>query len=164
MTEIAHVHTADDLKQVKVLFQEYADSLGFNLCFQDFEEELRSLPGNYSHPDGALLLAKQEGQITGCVAVRPLSSEVCEMKRLYVRLERRGKRIGRELAKAIIGKARKAGYKAMCLDTVPWMKEAIALYKSLGFEPIQPYCHNPIPGAKYFQLKLRDSKDGITNG
>ncbi len=164
MTEIAHVQTADDLKQVKVLFQEYAESLGFDLCFQDFEEELRSLPGNYSPPHGALLLAKEDGELTGCVAVRPLSSEVCEMKRLYVRLERRGKRIGRELAKAIIGKARKAGYKAMRLDTVPSMKEAIRLYESLGFQPTQPYCHNPLPGAMYFQLKLRDSKDGIRNG
>jgi len=164
MTEIAHVHTADDLKQVKVLFQEYAESLGFDLCFQDFEEELRSLPGNYSPPHGALLVAKQEGQITGCVAVRPLSSEVCEMKRLYVRAKHRGKGIGRALASAIIEEAAKSGYKAMRLDTVPSMKEAIRLYESLGFQPTQPYCHNPIPGAMYFQLKLTDSKDGITNG
>jgi len=164
MTEITHVHTADDLKQVKVLFQEYAESLGFDLCFQDFEEELRSLPGNYSPPHGALLVAKQDGEITGCVAVRPLSSEVCEMKRLYVRAKHTGKGIGRALASTIIEEAAKSEYKAMRLDTLPSMKEAIRLYESLGFQPTQPYCNNPIPGAMYFQLKLTDSKDGITNG
>jgi putative acetyltransferase len=162
MTQIAHVQTKDDLNQVKVLFQEYADSLGFDLCFQDFEGELRSLPGNYSPPGGALLVAKQEGDIIGCVAVRPLSSEVCEMKRLYVRPEHRGKGIGRVLATTIIEEAAKSGYKAMRLDTLPSMKEAVRLYESLGFQPTRPYCHNPIPGAMYFQLNLRQGKDGTT--
>lgn len=119
MTEIAHVQTTDDLKQVKVLFQEYADSLGFDLCFQDFEEELRSLPGNYSPPHGALLVVKHDGEITGCVAFRPLSSGVCEMKRLYVRAKHRGKGIGRALASTIIAEAAKCGYRAMRLDTLP---------------------------------------------
>jgi len=156
--EIAPVHTADDVNQLKVLFREYADSLGFDLCFQDFEEELRSLPGKYSPPDGTLLVAKQEdGEISGCVALRPLSPEFCEMKRLYVRPIHRGRSIGRALARAIIAEAAKSGYKAMRLDTVPSMKEAIRLYESLGFQPIQPYRHNPIPGAMYFELKLKET-------
>ena len=157
MTQNIHIQTADDLNQVKVLFREYAESLGFDLCFQDFEEELRSLPGKYSPPDGTLLVAKQEdGEITGCVALRPLNPEVCEMKRLYVRPKRRGRSIGRALAHAIIVEAAKSGYKAMRLDTVSSMKQAIGLYKSLGFLPTQPYRHNPIPGTMYLELKLKE--------
>jgi ribosomal protein S18 acetylase RimI-like enzyme len=143
-----------DIMAVRNLFQQYADSLNFELDFQDFREELATLPGKYVPPLGSILLAKDNGETVGCVAVRPLGEEICEMKRLYVKPAHRSKKVGRELAVAIIEEAKRLGYKAMRLDTVVAMKEASALYRALGFQQIEPYCYNPLPGAMYFELKL----------
>ena len=155
MAEIRWAMIPGDLIAVRSLFQEYADSLDFELDFQDFREELATLPGKYAPPLGAILVAKEDGETVGCVAVRPLGEEICEMKRLYVKPLHRGKRIGRDLALAIIDEAKRLGYKAMRLDTVVEMREASALYRALGFQPIDAYCYNPLPGAMYFELKLK---------
>jgi putative acetyltransferase len=151
---IVAVETNEELEIIKELFVEYADSLGFDLDFQNFDNELTNLPGQYCPPRGCLLLAEYESQPAGCVALRPLSDEICEMKRLYVRPQFRGLGIGRTLAEAIIEQARNIGYTLMRLDTVPAMKVARALYKSLGFKKINPYRHNPIEGAKFMELSL----------
>lgn len=154
MLKILPADTGKNLEQVKVLFEEYADSLNFNLDFQDFKEELSNLPGDYAPPKGYLLLAKYEGDVAGCVAMRELSEEICEMKRLYVRPKFRGLGIGRKLAEAIIEKARRSGYTRMRLDTIPSMVAARALYTSLGFREIEPYRYNPIEGAVFMELPL----------
>jgi ribosomal protein S18 acetylase RimI-like enzyme len=154
MLKIAESVTDRDIEQAKTLFVEYADSLGFDLSFQDFDEELRSLPGDYARPKGRLLLATCQGQAAGCVALRPLEEKICEMKRLYVRPEFRGLGIGRALAEAVIGLAQRIGYNYMRLDTVPSMEAARALYASLGFEPTGSYRYNPIEGAVFMELKL----------
>jgi len=156
MAEIRWAMIPGDIVTVRSLFQEYAASLNFELDFQDFREELETLPGKYAPPLGSILVAKANGETVGCVAVRPLAEEICEMKRLYVKPAHRGKRLGRELALAIIEEAKRLGYKAMRLDTVVQMKEASALYRTLGFQPIDAYCYNPLPGAMYFELKLRE--------
>lgn len=145
---------AEYLNDVRALFREYADSLGFDLAFQDFEAELRSLPGDYAPPAGRMLLATDGAAVAGCVGLRPLAEGVCEMKRLYVRPAFRGCGAGRDLAEAIVREARSIGYRHMRLDTVPWMKAAIALYKALGFVEIEAYRHNPIEGAKFLELAL----------
>jgi putative acetyltransferase len=143
------------LAQARELFLEYAQSLGFSLCFQNFDRELASLPGDYAQPAGRLLLADYEGQIAGCVALHKLEPEVCEMKRLYLRPNFRGKGLGRALADYIIAEARHIGYQSMRLDTVePVMKDAVAMYRRLGFREIAPYCTNPIAGALYMELDL----------
>jgi ribosomal protein S18 acetylase RimI-like enzyme len=154
MAEIRWAMIPGDLLAVRSLFQEYADSLDFELDFQDFREEMETLPGKYAPPLGSILLARENGETVGCVAVRPLGEDICEMKRLYVRPAYRGKRLGRELALAIIEEAKRLGYKAMRLDTVVAMKEASALYRTLGFQTIDAYCYNPLPDAMYFELKL----------
>ena len=159
MTEIYTARLPDEITVIKDLFQEYAESLNFDLDFQDFGEELETLPGKYAPPLGSLLVAKETGETVGCVAVRPLGSEICEMKRLYVKPAHRGKKVGRELAVAIIEEAKRLGYKAMRLDTVEAMKEASALYRALGFQQIDAYTYNPLPGAMYFELKLGESKE-----
>jgi GNAT superfamily N-acetyltransferase len=141
--------------QVRELFLEYAQSLGFSLCFQSFDKELAGLPGDYAAPDGRLLLAEYESTPAGCAALHKLETEICEMKRLYLRPQFRGKGLGRALAEAIIAEARGMGYQRMRLDTVePMMKEAVALYRRLGFKEISPYRENPIAGAMYMELKL----------
>jgi putative acetyltransferase len=143
------------IAQARELFLEYAQSLGFSLCFQNFEKELADLPGDYAPPQGRLLLAQYEGQPTGCVALRPKESRVCEMKRLYLRPQFRGKGLGRILAERIIAEAREIGYQRMRLDTVePVMKDAVAMYRKLGFKDIEPYCTNPEAGAMYMELQL----------
>lgn len=154
LQQIRLAETAESLREVRALFGEYARSLGFDLCFQDFDRELAELPGEYASPGGCILLAGEGREIMGCVALRPLESGVCEMKRLYVRPAFRGRALGRRLVEAIIEESRTRGYKTMRLDTVPAMKEAIALYRSLGFQPIAPYRPNPIPGAMFFEFRL----------
>jgi GNAT superfamily N-acetyltransferase len=136
------------------LFLEYAQSLGFSLCFQDFDKELATLPGDYSPPEGRLLLAEYEGQLAGCVALHKLEGEVCEMKRLYVRLPFRRLKVGRALAESIIAEACGIGYRRMRLDTVaPVMSTAVSLYRQLGFQEIGAYRTNPIEGALYMELE-----------
>jgi len=143
------------IAQARQLFLEYAKSLGFSLCFQNFDQELAGLPGDYSPPDGRLLLAQSDGQFAGCVALHKLQDRICEMKRLYLRPEFRGKGLGRALADRIIAEAREIGYERMRLDTVePVMKDAVAMYRRIGFREIAPYCNNPIAGALYMELGL----------
>jgi putative acetyltransferase len=144
-----------EIAQTRDLFLEYAESLGFSLCFQNFDQELAGLPGDYASPHGRLLLAEYEGQLAGCVALHKLEPEICEMKRLYLRAGFRGKGLGRALAETIIAEARGIGYRRMRLDTVePVMKDAVAMYRQLGFKEIPPYRVNPIAGALYMELQL----------
>jgi ribosomal protein S18 acetylase RimI-like enzyme len=136
------------------LFKEYASMLGVDLCFQDFERELKELPGEYSEPGGCILLASLDSALVGCVALRPLGSGVCEMKRMYVRPGFRGQGVGRILAQNIIAEARRRDYRKMRLDSLPIMKEAQTLYRSLGFREIDPYRLNPVQGAVFMELDL----------
>ncbi len=143
------------IAQARELFLEYAQSLGFSLCFQNFDKELAGLPGDYAPPDGRLLLVQYEDQLAGCVALHSLEPGICEMKRLYLRPQFRGKGIGRALAERIIADARQIGYQRMRLDTVePVMKDAVAMYRKLGFKEVAPYRANPIAGAMYMELEL----------
>lgn len=136
------------------LFLEYANSLGFKLCFQGFDQELATLPGSYAPPEGRLFLARVDGAIAGVVGVRPLDGKRCEMKRLYVRPNSRGLKLGRRLAELAIAEARNIGYGQMVLDTLDKMKEARALYAGLGFHEIPAYYDNPLDGVIYAQLDL----------
>ena len=149
-----------DLGRVAALFREYQQALGEDLCFQGFERELASLPGPYAPPGGALLLAESAGEAIGCVAVRPIGPGVCEMKRLYVRPGRRGARLGRALAVAAIRAARDAGHATMRLDTLARLKEAMALYRDLGFREREPYYDNPLGNVVYWELDLRHHAAG----
>ena len=149
--------TPADVEQARRLFREYETSLGVDLCFQGFEQELAGLPGKYAPPRGRLLLALDDATPTGCVALRPLADSVCEMKRLYVRPSARGTRLGRLLAETIIGEARAIGYARMRLDTLPTMREAIRLYRSLGFVEVAPYYANPVKGALFMELVIAAS-------
>jgi putative acetyltransferase len=142
------------LAVARELFTEYAASLEISLCFQNFEEELAGLPGKYAPPTGRLLLSYEASQATGCVALRPLSPGICEMKRLYVRPAWRGKGVGRELAVAVIRAASAIGYLAMRLDTLASLKPAIALYRALGFREIEPYYDNPSESVVFMELCL----------
>jgi len=157
MMEGLRITPADSAAQVmeaRALFVEYAQSLGFSLCFQGFDDELAGLPGKYAPPQGRLLLARVAGHLAGCVALQPIDARACEMKRLYVRPEYRGKGVGRALTQAIVQAGREIGYRTMRLDTLTSMPEAIALYRSLGFVDIAPYRFNPIDGAVYMALPL----------
>ena len=147
--------TPPQIEQVRALFLEYAQSLGFSLCFQSFDKELAELPGEYAPPEGRLLLAMAGGRPMGCVALRKLEDGICEMKRLYLRPGSRGSGAGRALAEKVIAEARTIGYRRMRLDTVAGtMDAAISLYRRLGFREIAPYRSNPIPGALYMELDL----------
>jgi len=153
--KIFQADSAVHITQARELFFEYGQSLGFSLCFQNFDRELAGLPGKYAPPEGRLLLAEYDSEIAGCVALRRLENHICEMKRLYLRPRFRGKGLGRTLADSIISEARKIGYTRMRLDTVePVMKDAVAMYRRLGFCEIGPYCENPVAGALYMELQL----------
>lgn len=156
--DIVAPRAAAEIDALREIFREYAASLKVDLCFQDFDEELRTLPGEYAEPRGALLLAHVDGQIGGCCALRPLDSvdypNACEMKRLYVRPTFRGLGLGRQLAEAIMDAARVGGYATVLLDTLDDMEAARTLYEDVGFVEIPPYYHNPIAGAHYLKADL----------
>lgn len=152
--ELICVSGEDRLREVRKLFIEYAESLDIDLCFQDFEKELETLPGKYGPPGGALILALVGGKEAGCIALRKISDDICEMKRLYVRSEYRGLGIGRKLIAKLISEAKNLDYKYIRLDTLSTMKEAQNLYLSLGFYDIGPYVYNPSEGARFMELKI----------
>ena len=152
---ILAANTPQEIDHARTLFNEYAASLGISLCFQNFDQELKGLPGKYAPPDGRLLLAIENDELAGCVALRKLEDGVCEMKRLFVRPAYRSHRLGRFLVETIIDEARMLGYTHMRLDTLPGlMDKAISLYRSMGFNEIGPYCENPVEGAKFMELEL----------
>jgi len=153
-SELRAAENEADLAEVRRLFREYQRSVGVDLCFQGFEEELATLPGAYAPPRGRLVLALHEGRPAGCVGLRPLGEADCEMKRLFVRPEFRGLDLGRALAEHLVGEARGLGCRRMLLDTLPSMTAAQALYRRLGFQPIAPYTRNPVPGALFLGLEL----------
>ena len=144
------IERAVDLGEVRTLFLEYASSLGVDLAFQNFDDELASLPGDYD----PILVARWNDALAGCVAMHPYGDDICEMKRLYVRPDFRKHHIGRALALRIIEEARSRGYRAMRLDTLPSMQGAMRLYESLGFVDIEPYRYNPIAGSRFLELTL----------
>lgn len=155
--KLCQATTPGQLAAVRALFLEYAASLEISLCFQNFEQELVALPGNYAPPEGRLLLAWRADQAAGCVGLRPLEQGVCEMKRLYVRPAWRGQGVGHFLAASIISAAKELGYACMRLDTLASMRSAISLYRTLGFRIIPAYYANPSPEAVFMELTLRDS-------
>ncbi len=152
---IVDPRNAAEVALVKALFEEYAGSLGVDLSFQRFSEEMAAFPGAYRAPGGALLLALERGAAAGAVGLRPLDAPgLCEMKRLYVRPAWRGTGLGRRLAEAVVARGRALGYRAMRLDTLPFMAAAQALYQELGFREIAPYTYNPIPGSRFLERRL----------
>lgn len=155
LTEIIQVHSGEDIDRARELFKEYEAWLAVDLCFQSFEKELAELPGKYAPPDGRLLLAVDDGKVAGCAALRRIGDGICEIKRLFLRSQFRGRGLGRQLAEAIIQSAKEIGYQRMRLDTLPpKMNDAIGLYRSLGFKEIDAYYNNPVPGAKFMELDL----------
>lgn len=147
-----------DIEDLRALFQEYAEQLRIDLGFQDFAKELSNLPGDYSAPRGYAVIARVDGAVAGCCALRPLDNadypNAAEMKRLYVRKAFRGFRLGRQLAEAVLDAAQQAGYACVLLDTLDDMEAARALYADLGFEEIPPYYHNPLPGSHYLKVDI----------
>jgi len=155
MIKLIPAHGAEQIEQVRELFKEYAASLQTDLCFQNFKRELAGLPGDYAPPEGRLLMAMDGAVAAGCVALRKIDGAVCEMKRLYLRPAFRGQGLGKALVEAILAEGRAAGYQRMRLDTLPEMKQAIAMYQSLGFRPVEAYRYNPVPGALFLELDLK---------
>jgi GNAT superfamily N-acetyltransferase len=153
--ELFQATLPDDIEQTRSLFLEYGRSLGFSLCFQSFDDELKGLPGAYGPPSGCLLLARYSGHAAGCVALRKLEAGICEMKRLYVRPDIRGLGLGRMLVERVIAEARALGYERMRLDTIASaMKDAVALYRRMGFQEIAPYSAIPNEHALWMELLL----------
>ncbi len=154
-TTFLQAASAEQVAQARELFLEYANWLGFSLCFQNFDRELAELPGKYAPPKGRLLLAQQNGETAGCVALRPILDGACEMKRLYVRPAFRGLGLGRALAVRIVEEARALGYERVLLDTLPdKMAGAIRVYRALGFNEVAPYYQTPDQGFLFMELKL----------
>lgn len=151
---LVQVNSEEHFNQIRELFLEYAASLDFNLCFQNFTLEISDLTSVYAKPRGCLFLALDSDKLAGCIALREINEYDCEMKRLYVRPKFRGKGLGRKLAESIILEARRIGYKRMLLDTISTMKEAIELYRSIGFSYTEPYRYNPVEGVLFMELKL----------
>ena len=161
--QIFPANTQEHIDHARTLFEEYAANLGISLCFQNFDQELKGLPGKYAPPDGRLLLATEDDDLAGCIAMRKLKPGVCEMKRLFVRPAYRSHGLGRVLVETIIDEALKLGYTHMRLDTLPGlMDKAIALYRSFGFVEIGPYYENPVEGAKFMELELLTTSQGAT--
>lgn len=158
MVELISATSDEDISAARSLFREYAESLDFDLDFQDFERELDGMPGAYGPPTGRLRLALLDGKAVGCIAIRALEGEICEMKRLYVQPAHRRRGIGRMLAEAGVQDARELGYQSIRLDTVPTMAAATELYRSLGFVEIEPYRYNPLSGAIYLELDLLEQE------
>lgn len=154
MAEIDAARFPEHLEVVRAIFREYAESLGIDLSFQDFESEVADLPGKFAAPRGRVLLAQNNGQVIGCIAMRPLDDTSCEMKRLYIRPSGRGQQVGKQLATMICRIAKEAGYTRMRLDTLPSMQAAQHVYASLGFMPISAYVFNPIEGAIFMECDL----------
>lgn len=144
----------EEMDTVRTLFKEYEQFLDFDLCFQSFQDELDDLPGKYASPTGALLVALDGEAIVGCGAMRPLQNQTCEMKRLYLRKDGRGKGLGKKLCLELISRAKKAGYRSMKLDTVKKLQKAIELYRELGFVECEKYCENPQEDVLYMELAL----------
>lgn len=157
-TEIVTATNAERFEKARLLFREYAEWLGVDLCFQGFDEELANLETIYSSPDGSLLLAFYDKQIAGCVAVRKLEADVCEMKRLFVKSEFQNLKIGKNLVAAVTEKARELGYARMRLDSLPVMGRAQKLYLFFGFEKIAAYRYNPDPQTTFMELNLTDAE------
>ncbi len=154
MIEYVQATAAAQLEDAKALFREYAGTLGCSPCLQNIEQELGQLPGEYGPPDGRLILAVYEGRAAGCAAYRKIGEALCEMRRMYLRPEFRGRKIGKGLAQTILAEARQAGCSRIRLYTLPTMKEAVSLYRSLGFADIPPYGEHIIPDAFYMEMKL----------
>lgn len=154
MFEIEQASDAESLDEARALFEEYQAELGLDLEFQSFSSEVAGLPGSYAPPRGRLLLARREDAVAGCVALRPLDGDTCEMKRLYIRPAFRGSGLGRVLAERVIAEARTIGYGRMYLDTLPTMAGAQRLYEALGFRDVEAYRYNPVTGTRYMALDL----------
>jgi ribosomal protein S18 acetylase RimI-like enzyme len=152
--EFTLIDGSDLIEEIKQLFLEYAQSLKVDLSFQDFNTEIGALPGKYSPPEGALILALIGHKPAGCIALRKISDDVCEMKRLYVRDNYKGLGIGKKLINLILEEATRIGYRFIRLDTLPSMKKAQDLYQALGFYDIEPYVYNPIVGTRFMELRL----------
>lgn len=155
MIKVFEAETLEQLEEARRLFREYEKWLALDLCFQNFEEELKALPGKYAAPDGKLFLISVDGAVAGCVALRKLEARVCEMKRLFVRGDFRGLNLGKVLIEKIIGEARRIGYEKMRLDTLPSrMPRAVGIYKSFGFREIAPYYETPHNETLFLELDL----------
>jgi ribosomal protein S18 acetylase RimI-like enzyme len=148
------VQSSPHIETARELFLEYQSAIGIDLSFQNFSAEVADLPGEYAPPAGRLYLCLADGLVAGCVALRKIDEQKCELKRMYIRPAYRGQHLGRLLAERVIQEAQTIGYQAMRLDTLPAMTEAIALYQSLGFRPTEAYRINPHPGAIYMELAL----------
>ena len=152
---LRQAETPSEITQVRELFLEYEKALGIRLCFQGFDKELAGLPGQYAPPSGRLLLGVYAGALAGCVALHALDAEIGEMKRLYLRPAFRGKGLGQAMVDAVVAEARAIGYGRLRLDTIePLMKNAVSMYRRMGFREIAPYCANPCEGALYMELDL----------
>jgi putative acetyltransferase len=164
MIEIIRVESEAHISAIRELFREYATALGHDLGFQDFDRELAELPGRYGPPRGSLLLAFADDRAAGCVGLRPLSEDVCEMKRMYVRPAYRSGGFGQRLAREIIEQGRRLGYRRIRLDTLAEMRAANRLYESFGFTDIEPYYDNPLPGARYMELAILPGREYTSDG